>query len=374
MIKSVALKDFRRLTDLEVPLSSVTMLTGINGAGKTSVLEGLYCLFSQEKLDVSVFSRYNKSVAFRMEPPSAGIAIRENYDYRLYWNECPTYGKNECAVYAMSDDSTLWSWRFKRAKLTDLDKRIIAYYPIPLDASSDFALWDWNVSGKNSNDAILQESEIGDHFQKAQLLTHDKGLYLLPNEEWNRSLCKYLNFASMKLLPQKLPYQTAKQLTEALHIIDPRITDVRLADMESGLSVVLNGEREVSLGTIGNGALTWACMLIEIFEMNEAAKQQPSDIPIFVLIDEIGAGIHYSIMLEVWDFLKAFCCENRNIQFVFTSHSDDCIRSYCEAFSTQDDAAVVRLHLTAAEEKIVSTEYKKEAFRSIIDGEWEVRG
>ena len=42
MIKSVTLKDFRGLDELKVPLSPATMLTGINGVGKTSVLEGLF--------------------------------------------------------------------------------------------------------------------------------------------------------------------------------------------------------------------------------------------------------------------------------------------------------------------------------------------
>ena len=377
MIKLVTLKNFRGLTDLTIPLSYVTMLTGVNGVGKSSVLEGLYCLFSQTRLDVSPLSRYNKSLGLSVNQAAnipIGFAVSQNYNYRLFWDECPSYGKIDCSVNARSNNNLSWSWKYKRAKLSDLDKQITANNPLQVDASSEFALWNWQVRGKVTNSKAHQTQDINENFQRAQLLSQDGGLYLLPIETKFMSICQYLDFASIRLQPQKLSFQTARQLTNALRIINPNITDVRLKDVQSGLSVVLDDNNEVSLGTIGNGAVTWASALIAIFDVVELIKNQPPDIPTIILLDEMGAGIHYSIMLNVWTFLCNFCKQNRNIQFVFTSHSDDCIRAFCEAFLIQDDASIVRLHQTSVEKKVVPTEYKKESFQSIIDGEWEVRG
>jgi len=343
------------------------MLTGVNGVGKSSVLEGLYCLFSQTRLDVSPLSRYNKSLGLSINQAAnipIGFAVSQNYNYKLFWDECPFYGENECSVDAISDNNLSWSWKYKRAKLSDLDKQITANNPLQVDASSEFALWNWQTQD-------MKEQDMKDSFQRAQLLSQDGGLYLLPMEARFLSICQYLDFASIRLQPQKLSFQTAKQLTKALRIINPSITDVRLKDVQNGLSVILDDKNEVSLGTIGNGAVTWASALIAIFDVVE--NQQP-EMPIIILLDEMGAGIHYSIMLNVWMFLSEFCKQNRNIQFVFTSHSDDCIRAFCETFSTQDDASIVRLHQTSVGKKVVHTEYKKESFRNIIDGEWEVRG
>ena len=377
MIKTVTLKNFRGLSELKIPLSSFTMLTGVNGVGKSSVLEGLYCLFSQTRLDVSPLSRYNKSLGFNVNQVAnipLGFAVSQNYNYKLFWDECPLYGKNDCSVDAASDNNLSWSWNYKRAKLSDLDKQITANNPLQVDASSEFALWNWQVRGKTINNKTHQTQEVNDNFQRAQLLSQDGGLYLLPIEARFMSICQYLDFASIRLQPQKLSFQTAKQLTKALRIINPSITDVRLKDVQSGLSVVLDDNNEVSLGTIGNGAVTWASALIAIFDVVEAIKNQQPEIPTIILLDEMGAGIHYSIMSNVWMFLNEFCKQNRNIKFVFTSHSDDCIRAFCEAFSNQDDASIVRLHQTSIEKKIVQTEYRKESFQNIIDGEWEVRG
>ena len=377
MIKSVTLKDFRGLDELKVPLSSATMLTGINGVGKTSVLEGLFCLFSQSRLDVSPLSRYNKSIGFRLNQAANipfGFAVQQNYNYKLFWNECPSYGKIECSVDAVSDNGLFWSWKYKKAKLSDLDEQITINNPIPVDALTDFALWEWRTRGKVFKAHHAQD--MSEKFRRAQVLTQDGGLYLLPMSvsATSMNICQYLDFASIRIQPQKLSFQTAKQLTKALQIIDSRITDVRLKDMVDGLSVIIDDNKEVSLGTIGNGAVTWASALIAIFDVAEIIKQQQTDIPILILIDEMGAGIHYSVMLDVWKFLSEFVRQNRNVQFVFTSHNDDCIRAFCEAFSNQDSAAVVRLHQTSVGKKVMPTEYKKESFRNIIDGKWEVRG
>ena len=44
MFESVQMTNFRGFKDMTVPLTQVTLLTGNNGSGKTSVLEALYCL------------------------------------------------------------------------------------------------------------------------------------------------------------------------------------------------------------------------------------------------------------------------------------------------------------------------------------------
>jgi len=359
MITSVEFENFRGLNELILPLSQATMLTGVNGAGKTSVLEGLYCLFSETRLDVSPISRYNKSIDFLVNQSANvpfGFTARQGYNYKLFWDECPSYECSECSVKAKSDNKLSWIWKYKRAKLNDLDKKLTINNPIPVDSSSEFALWIWLINGIETS--------------RAQILAPDDGLYLLPLETKAASICRYLDFASIRLQPNKLSFQKSKQLTEALKIINPHITDIRLTDIKNGLSVVLDDSKSVTLGAIGNGAVTWVSALIAILDVVEHSQ---SDMPVIVLIDEMGAGIHYSIMRDVWKYIREFIKQNRNIQFVFTSHSDDCVRAFCEVFHNLD-ANVVRLHRTATDGKITHTEYLNDSFENIINGDWEVRG
>ncbi|GHU51608.1 hypothetical protein FACS1894200_11950 [Spirochaetia bacterium] len=96
--------------------------------------------------------------------------------------------------------------------------------------------------------------------------------------------------------------------------------------------------------------------------------------PIIILIDEIGAGIHYSVMLALWKYLRDFAKKHPFIQFVTTSHSDDCVSAFCEVFSDENSSSIVRLHRTESANKIVPTQYSREQFKHIASGDWEVRG
>jgi hypothetical protein len=245
-----------------------------------------------------------------------------------------------------------------------------------VDVSTDIAVFEWKRTGVVF-DKKHQDVTLGGNGKRAQILYPypESGLYLLPPENKPASASRYLDFASIRAMPQELPYQTSKRLTKALQIVNPRVTDIRISKIENGLSVILDGDKETTLGNIGNGAVTWANTLIAIFELDEYLKiTEASSNPVLILIDEIGAGIHYSVMSAIWDYLKAFIEQYPNVQFVTTSHSDDCVRAFCDAFSNEDKAgSVVRLH-KSSEGKIVSTHYESTQFERILSGEWEVRG
>ncbi|MDR0381417.1 MAG: AAA family ATPase [Oscillospiraceae bacterium] len=364
MITSVALKSFRGfICTTTVPLSRVTLLTGANGVGKTSVLEGLYCLFSEIRLDVAPLARYNRTIGpvVNQANGTRSIGTRPTYNYRLFWDECPTFGANESIVSAESDDGTRWQWEFARGKRSDLAAswvRDAGNMGMTIDDSADIALFKWRHTG-TVFDGEHREINIDENWRRAQILTPDGGLYLLPPESMATSASRYLDFASVRAMPQELTYKTAQKLTKALQIINPHVTDIRISKVENGLSVILDGDKETTLGSIGNGAVTWASVLIALFELDEYLKTtETARHPVLILIDEIGAGIHYSVMSEIWSYLRNFAKQYPNVQFVTTSHSDDCVRAFCDAFSDTDDTGnVIRLH-KSNDGQIVSTRYE----------------
>jgi ABC-type molybdenum transport system ATPase subunit/photorepair protein PhrA len=367
MFNSVSFENFRGLNNINVSLSQLTMLTGTNGVGKTTVLEGLYCLFSQSKLDVSPLSRYAKTSKLTINQ-NGNIGAAPAYDYKLFWNECPSYGNTECSVTAKSD-SEKWCWRYKKANVDDI-KNLINFQPFSISTNTEFAKWQWSISQGTDNK----------EFSKAQIITDDGTLQLIPlNSVVHISFfsdCLYIDFPLIRVSPETLTLGMSKELTNAIKPLCSRVTDVRLAGLNKGFSVVLDGEKEASLGTLGNGTVTWASTVHAILELMDDCwyNDRQSSAPLFILIDEFGAGIHYSAMLSIWGYIKTFAEENPNIQFVFTSHSKDCIQAYCETFSESENAKIVRFHKNAHDDGIETTEYEKEYFPKIIDDEWEVRG
>jgi AAA15 family ATPase/GTPase len=367
MLDSVSFNNFRGLDNVTVPLTQFTMLTGSNGIGKTSVLEGLYCLFSQTKLDVSPLTRYSKTTKLTANL-NGNISASQVYDYKLFWDECPNFGSNECSV-AVKSDSAEWKWTYTKAYIEEI-KDLINYQPLSINTNTEFAKWKWSIT-KNSDEC---------EFNRAQILNDDGNFQLIPmNTIINSSFygdCLYIDFPLFRVASEDLPLNISKELTKAILLLNSHVTDVRFAGINKGFSIVLDGEKEVSLGTLGNGVVVWASTLHTILIRREeflpGIKQNSA--PLFILIDEFGAGIHYSVMLNIWRYLKTFAEENPYLNFVFTSHSDDCIKAYCEAFKESDQASIVRMYKTFNGNKIITTEYRKEDFPNIADDEWEVRG
>jgi len=374
MFNSVTLQNFRGFNDVIVPISRVTLLTGTNAVGKTSVLEGLYCLFSETHLDVSPLVRYNRTLSFVFNQVNGSLNVtgRHVYNYGLFWDECSASSNLPCYVSAKTDTGTTWQWTYRSAKMSDIDTTLLEKarsMNIVIDSFTDIALFDWQIC----DNGLVEDKDIR---RVAQILSMDGLPYLVSTKNQMVSICRYMDFASIKAMPQVLSHQTARKLTRVLNFIDPRIKDIRLSKPEYGLSVVFDDDRESTLGTIGNGAVTLASVCIAIFDIIDWLEKrgQSCDIPIFLLIDEMGAGIHYSVMGNIWKYIWSVLEKYPCIQLISTSHSDDCVRTFCDVFVDKEDvASVVRLH-RSVNNKIISTQYNTCKFDVIMSGEWEVRG
>ena len=367
MMKTVAFSNFRGLHDIEIPLSNFTLLTGTNGVGKTSVLEGLYCLFSETHLDVSQLIRYNRTLNITFNQTTGVSGIHNAYNYKLFWDECPTHGELSCTVTAKTKKGFKWSWVYERVNAAHIDEKLLRdarLMGFQIDSSVDVAIFEWSGADKNNDFNLI----------RGQILNTDGGLYLIPPENKSSSACRFIDFASIRAMPQELPYRRAKKLVEALKIINPNITDIRISKAENGLSVIMNDEREITLGALGNGVVTWASTLITILELVDMLNDaNVAEIAKFILIDEIGAGIHYSVMVDIWKYIAGFVSAHPNIQFVATTHNDECVKAFCEVFRNGTEASIVRLH-KSIDKKIIPTEYTSAYFDTIAEGAWEVKG
>ena len=353
-MNSVTLTNFRGIKSITLPLARVTMLTGSNGTGKTSILEGLYCLFSETRLNDSPFTRYRRSIA--ISNPLTGTYMGYDHDANmiirpLFWEELPRYGKSSCSVSARYNE-VLWEWNYQKANsFSDVPPELLTEINQPnwnYNMQSAYAIWEWKIGdGMDSK-------------QKKAMPLAPYGVPMSQVENKSRSFCRYIDFANTRAVPAKLTFQLSKMLAEALRLINPHVTDVRFEGADVGLSVVLNDEISVSLDNLGNGATTLANVLIVILEKLETQTQMP-DTPFFVLIDEMGAAMHLDVMMDVWKYLKALVEKHPNMYFVTTSHSSDCIRAFQEVFKdkmyiNQDNAKLLRLDKDGEEISVVECE------------------
>jgi AAA15 family ATPase/GTPase len=91
-----------------------------------------------------------------------------------------------------------------------------------------------------------------------------------------------------------------------------------------------------------------------------------------LLIDEIDAGLHYSVMVPFWRALRKLADEH-DVQIFATTHNDNLIRSAMAAFD--DDLSWLCLfRLDRRKQGIVAVRYDEEALATARDERFEVRG
>ena len=376
MITSVRLQKFRGFDDATIPLTRVTMLTGPNGIGKTSALEGLYCLFSETRLDVAPLCRYDRTVgSSQWKTMTLPEYAHKFTDYEIFWEECLAFDGRSCSVSAESDDGASRMWTCTISRMSELDdtlhseaERISA-----ANSTSKFAVYSWNLHRMNGNGEPIELK-----MTRAQFLEQYVNLRVFPNgRDIIPSACCYVDFAAVPMSLMDLDIAYSRELAQAIRLIDRRITDVRMTGRRRGISVVIDGSREISLGALGTGAVAWSGTLTKMFDIVNAHKRDglasDQSIPVFVLIDEVGAGVYHSAMDDIWTYFRRFADEHPHVQFVMTSHSDDCVRAFCNAFSDGGDtASVVTMHRTYDGEFGV-IQLTHPYFEEVISGEWEVR-
>jgi hypothetical protein len=258
------------------------------------------------------------------------------------------------------------------AELDQDIKTIAAAYGLQAGVGIPYVLWEWTCMGKAKNSNSHAIIDVNNQSKAVQQLSMEPRFsprigVVTP------TICRYVDMPSARYVPDKMSLQTEKLLTDALKIINPNVTGVRHDGILGRLRVIIKDEFEYSLGTLGVGAETWTSILLALVDL--VNKSTGHELSTMFLSDEIGAGIHYSKLEEMWRFLRNFLSKYPQVQMVLTTHSYDCINAFCGTFQNANSTAhIVRLHKTDAKDGMKTTVYPQEMFASILSGEWEIRG
>jgi len=89
------------------------------------------------------------------------------------------------------------------------------------------------------------------------------------------------------------------------------------------------------------------------------------------LIDEIDAGLHFSVLPEVWRIIVAASVEY-SVQIFATTHSYECIDAAVKGSAGNDDKLAL-FRLTRRDGDIRATRVEHEGIRSAVDFALELR-
>jgi predicted ATP-dependent endonuclease of OLD family len=382
MLKNVEIIHFRGMDNVTIPLKKITLLTGCNGVGKTTVLEALHCLFSPGTLDINQFQRYSSALNINTINSSKGLNFPHPpivFDYLNYWAE--SVDKNSrCDVNARNNADDFYSWYAQISNFEQFDdtlKKTVIEYNLLVSSETPLIRYHWDYKIAN-NKKVVTKSEM-DAIQG----NPQGGLFSSQKLKAFESTSVYLNDINTRIVPNNLEYEMEPILVDALKLFDNSIDGVRIGkdSINNNKLIVLAKDRcnnitPRSAGSYGRGIEMCAGIVFSIIKLLSIKTQKP--VPTLLLVDEICSGLHYSIIHQFWEYIVKLLIQYPELQIVATTHSDDCVRGLCETLSANKDVlqlgSIVRLHKSADDSGVKLTEYFGEKLADILSREWEVRG
>ena len=355
MINSIELKNFRGLEHLKLSdLAQITLLTGRNNAGKSSVLEGIF-LF----MDHSAAESFGKINNFR--------GIISSTSPSSLW---------EPAFYKLDTKKPLIISTVLDGKQCDLRyERDDDFIPVDSNGNIQSAFSQFAAATRSTFTLKFHYNESG-YTENGYFSINDTGLFrtvstsvannqikllsatrfVNPNTRDDISVATWLG--QMELKGEK------QRIVELLKAIEPDISDIITISNQGQIQLYVKVRNQLlPIRLAGDGLNRLLYYVLAILE-------NPNSI---LLIDEIDAGFHYSALPNCWRLIAAAAKES-GCQIICTTHSYECIKSALEAISAVDmsnNFCLYRIERTAKGNQ--AHRYNEDLARFAIDAHMEVR-
>ena len=371
-LSSLSIKGFRGIPALSVPrLGRVTLIAGMNGVGKTTLLEAVRVYAARGSYSVISSILGNREELTGIFDDDGDEAFVPDFESLAYGRHptadtCisigPTSGKSTLNIKFAPG---MWQQGTSLSEgITDPEEPIITVefqginegiFAGHLLLPSRFMSNRFRrMSGRVRRRSV--ESRLPD-----PILCESSGPSLMDNESlarfWDRvALTTYETQAVQAL---RLIY--GKEVERVAMVGDE---ERRLPQRYSRKAVVkVSGqERPVPLKSLGDGA-------VRLFGIALAIANSQGG---FLVIDEVENGIHYTVQPDFWKMVMQTAQEN-NVQILATTHSWDCIVGFAQAAMQSEEVEGVLFRIDRFDDWMRAVEYNEEDLEVVARQGIEVR-
>ncbi len=353
MIKGINIENFRGIESLEMSdMKRITVISGRNNAGKSTILEGLFLLMDHIAPD-----SFLKLSNFRNQIVNGIASIWEPLFFQMDNGKLIKLGiRNDNDVDALltyqKDDN---------------------YLPVNVNGISDDVLARFRTMTK-ANYALLfnyledEYREEGHYSYSGDSFLREIKTNLPGNEIRTMISTRYINAALARANDYvldgigKLEIEGKKDsIVMILQELDPSIEDILTLSLQgiAQLYIRVRGKL-IPLQYAGDGVMKLLSICLAIIEKKDG----------LLLIDEIETGFHYSMYERLWKIIDRISAEN-HCQIIATTHSYELISAACESIQTPDDFGYYRLDRSEGKAKVFR--YSHSMLCDALKAEMEVR-
>ena len=372
-LPDLSIAGFRGIGSLSIErLGRVTLITGRNGVGKTTVLDAVrvYAARGLPTVLDELLERSEEFIVARDEDndPVVYPDYAALFHGRTATQERPiTIGPNACTDDLRIEVSAPSDWSPNQKELladlsTDADvqavkvvyrdkKRLLPWLPAVRDLRVSWSLR--RLYSRRLQRGLFDEGE----WPVIECESLGPGL---PS---NNTLASFWD---------KVALTEEEEFTiQALRLMDDRIERITMVGGDEPSSrrlgrhaivKLFNHTTTVSLKSLGDG-------VTRMFSAGLALANSRNG---FLVVDEAENGIHYSVQRDFWSMVLHTAHQN-NVQVLATTHSWDCVKGFARAAVESSDTEGVLIRLERDDAELRAVEYTEEDLETAANQSIEVR-
>lgn len=348
MIKSIAIKNYRGIKDLEINnFKKYNFFIGDNGSKKTTILESLGIAYLLDFFQILEYS-IDRKIKLKKENISSlfyNSDINNNIEFILKTDDTPEL---ETIISVDSNLSIFQDYSSNQVNkyLYTVDKKI-----------GEDRLENNNIYLDKNNQIPYLENTIKNiprNFEK--FLKKYSILTQISNNINN------LN-DSTEEIDKIIKNRKKEKLLKCLQIIDKDIIDIYINDEEIFV------EKEtlrtyIPISSIGDGMVLALDIITSLILVDDFKV---------ILIDEIERGIYYKNYRKLSEIIIDLCKDNQNIQLFITTHSKEFLEAFNEALLESEKDNFSLFSLRNKKEKLDVVHYTSEELKDTLETGWDPR-
>ena len=364
-LPSLSIVGFRGIQELSFPrMGRVTLLTGMNAVGKTTVLEATQIYAAQDRLPVLL-----RILRDREELSVDDAGATPDVDWTaLFW------GRHLSPSTAISIGPSHQPDELTLRVTTEAERQASLFQESP----SQMAFRALHVSFRNYSQTITSHfdersrrvepyevqrsprhfSHFGENGPPPQVTNITLGPGMPSNQVISRLWDKVLTLGQEGAAVEALRPILGRQIVDAVMTLGESRRSTRSRVLVS-LGI---GEPRVPLKSLGDG-------VVRLFSVALALTNSRDG---FLLLDEAENGIHHSVQSDYWATILRAARDN-NVQVIATTHSWDCVRGFAQAAVESEDIDGVLYRIEKDDNGHYSVFYPEEKLQRAAKEGFEVR-
>lgn len=363
MLRQLKIENFRCFKSFELNhLGRVNLFVGVNNCGKTSILEAIQLLSSENTFD-SLKSIMNNRGEYNWQERNIGSGTRRaefSLQHLFYQHEIDL----EMQFLISSCNKTISLSILENAEIQqdqyrdDLDSNIIAFVKKTDQISGDEQTENYRLN----EEAKLVEPK---RFGYPKIIKSSPKIQFITSSSLTTQETIDLFNQIVLTSEEDLVYQALRNIEPNIERIASIISNRRTINDNSHRGFVIklsNTEQRIPIGSMGDGVWRMLGIVLALVSAKDGV----------LLVDEIDTGLHYTTLEDMWKLIWE-TSNKLNVQVFATTHNSDCWKAL-ETLTSREDVAEEDISIQRIEKDVPrSVAYNKEEIATAVEREIEVR-